>query len=83
MSQVLGLKTSREVWASLENAFAQQSQARVMHQLQSLKKGSMSVQDYLQTIKSLADSLSAINQPVSDPDLVLYALGGKRSFLSA
>lgn len=36
----------------------------------------MSVQDYLQTIKSLADSLSAINQPVSDPDLVLYALGG-------
>lgn len=36
ISQVLGLKTSREVWASLENAFAQQSQARVMDQLQSL-----------------------------------------------
>ena len=51
LAHVFGLKTSREVWVTLEKMFASQSKARVLQnrlQLTSLKKGALSIADYFQ-----------------------------------
>lgn len=45
-------------------------------QIQTIKKGSQTAQDYLRRIKFLADQLAAAGEPVTDKDLVLYTLGG-------
>ena len=45
-------------------------------QLQTTKKGSSTITEYLQRMKSIADNLAAAAQRVSDTDLVLYILGG-------
>lgn len=65
------------MWTALESTFSAQSSARVVQlrtQLQTIRKGSSSLDEYFQRIKSLADALAVIRQPVSESDLVLYNL---------
>jgi hypothetical protein len=60
---IISFDTSHEVWHTLEKMFASQSKASVMHtwlQLTTLKKGSLSVQDYFNKVKRFADILVAI-----------------------
>lgn len=45
-------------------------------QIQTIKKGSQTAQDYLRRIKFQSDQLAAAGEPVTDKDLVLYTLGG-------
>lgn len=45
-------------------------------QLQTIKKGGLSMMDYTLKVKTLADQLAAIQEHVSDRDLVLYLLAG-------
>lgn len=45
-------------------------------QLQSIKKGSLSIDDYVKKIKHIADSLAAICNPVDDEDIIIYTLNG-------
>ena len=45
-------------------------------QIQTIKKGSQSAQDYLHKIKFQSDQLAAAGEPVTEKDLVLYTLGG-------
>ena len=45
-------------------------------QIQTIKKGSQTAQDYLRRIKFQSDQLAAVGEPVTDKDLVLYTLGG-------
>jgi gag-polypeptide of LTR copia-type len=45
-------------------------------ELQRIQKGESSIADYLQRIKSLSDSLAAINNKISELDLVTYTLNG-------
>ncbi|XP_075103758.1 uncharacterized protein LOC142178326 [Nicotiana tabacum] len=78
LAQVVGCTTSQEVWVSLETMFASQSRARLMQlrlQLQTTKKGSSTMVNYLQKMKTLADNLAAAAQPVTNDDLVLHILG--------
>ncbi|PON45747.1 hypothetical protein TorRG33x02_328130 [Trema orientale] len=59
--------------------FTTQSKARTLqlcYQLQSIKKGSLSIHDYILKTKSVADILSAAGQLISDENLILYILGG-------
>ncbi|KAL0001153.1 hypothetical protein SO802_014934 [Lithocarpus litseifolius] len=59
--------------------FASKSRARIMQlklELKTTKKSNLSMTDYLQKIKSLADSLAAATQPIPEPDLILHILGG-------
>ncbi|KAK2969476.1 hypothetical protein RJ640_022190 [Escallonia rubra] len=82
LQEVHELTSSRDVWLILELRFLDQSTAKELQlklQLQSLKKGHQSMAQYLRTLKSLANSLSAINSPVSNKDLVIYALAGLSS----
>jgi hypothetical protein len=49
LAHVVGLKTSHDVWSTLEKMFSSQSKARIMQtrcQLATLKKGALSVADY-------------------------------------
>lgn len=68
------------MWAALKRQFASSSQSRLMQlrfQLQSIKKGSLSISDYLDKIKEIADQLAAASKPIPLADLTtLYTLGG-------
>jgi hypothetical protein len=77
VANVVVLRTSREVWVALEKMFASQSKACVMqtrYQLATLKTGALSISDYFQKAKTLAQSLAAIGEPLKDSKLVSYIL---------
>ncbi|KAF8403069.1 hypothetical protein HHK36_011163 [Tetracentron sinense] len=79
LSQVVGLSTSHDIWQCLQQNFSQHSLANATHlrfQLLSITKGSKSISEYLQNAKSISDALAAINQPVSNADLVTSVLRG-------
>lgn len=44
--------------------------------LQVIKKGSSSITDYLQNIKSITDSLTAASSPIDNVDIVHHILHG-------
>lgn len=76
---VVGLHTSKAVWDALEERYASLSRSHIIRlkkQLQTTKKGTSSMQDYLQRIKHLADKLAACAAPVSEDDLILHILDG-------
>ncbi|OVA04149.1 hypothetical protein BVC80_7927g3 [Macleaya cordata] len=76
---VVGLRTSREVWCSLETSFASHNVARVVHlqnTISTLRKDNLSITDYLHKTKITADSIASINRLVSDLDSVSSILRG-------
>ncbi|KAF8388142.1 hypothetical protein HHK36_026808 [Tetracentron sinense] len=78
-SQVVRFTTARDTWLVLERSFASQTTARqfqIRTELQSIKKGQLSISDYLEKIKSLADELAAIQQPLPERELVFCVLHG-------
>ncbi|KAF5452112.1 hypothetical protein F2P56_027145 [Juglans regia] len=79
LSHVLECTTSHEVLTTLQNLFAAQSSAHVVHiqyQLATLKKGSESISKYYQKAISLAASLGAAGHPVSQSQFSIYLLAG-------
>ncbi|XP_062083991.1 uncharacterized protein LOC133790363 [Humulus lupulus] len=79
LGHVLRCNFSQELWFLLESLFTTQSRARILQlrfQLQFLKKGSLTIHDYVLKMKSLGASLSAAGQVFTDDDLILYILGG-------
>ncbi|RZC62572.1 hypothetical protein C5167_024320 [Papaver somniferum] len=76
---VLGLSSATEIWIYLETSFRNQFSARrnMLHnQLSGIRKGNLSILVYLQTIKTLADSLAVIGERVSEADLTMCVLNG-------
>uniref|UniRef100_A0A2N9F894 Reverse transcriptase Ty1/copia-type domain-containing protein n=1 Tax=Fagus sylvatica TaxID=28930 RepID=A0A2N9F894_FAGSY len=72
LAHVVNCRTSRDVWLCLEKMFTSQSRARQMqlhHQISTLKKGDSSIADYFHTFTTLADTLAAIEHPLSDYQL--------------
>jgi hypothetical protein len=79
LAHVVKCTTSRDVWICLERMFTSQSRARSMqlhHQLSTLKKGDSSMADFYHKFTSLADTLTAIDQPLKNFDLVSFFLAG-------
>ena len=73
-------------WTALEKIFQAQTRARRMSlklQLQSLPKGSLSIMEYVERKRSIADSLAANLHPVSDEDLIGHILSGLDSSYGA
>lgn len=71
--------TARDIWSVLEELFQSQSKARIMQlklQLQTQKKGDMSVDDYFLKMRNIADLLAAAGKPITDDDLALQILQG-------
>ncbi|XP_043721002.1 uncharacterized protein LOC122668512 [Telopea speciosissima] len=78
-SHILGLHSAKQVWDALAELFYQQSTARKSYlrsELHSINKGSSTITEYLHKVKSLADSLAAIDERVKDSDLVTHTLNG-------
>ncbi|CAH9090764.1 unnamed protein product, partial [Cuscuta epithymum] len=78
--EVHDLKVSARIWESLQTRFQSACLARSMELKRLLshikKKENQTIDQYLLEIKILADSLSLINSPVSNKDLIEYAING-------
>ncbi|CAA0842104.1 Unknown protein [Striga hermonthica] len=71
--------TSKQAWDILTHMYANKSRSRVMtlkERLATTVKGSRSITEYLQTIRSVSDELAIIQSPVDDLDLVIHTLNG-------
>ncbi|GMY30384.1 CCHC-type integrase [Fagus crenata] len=55
--------TSQEAWCKLKTMYASKSQNR-------------SIQEYMHTVKALANEIAFINHPISEDDFTLYILNG-------
>ncbi|KAF8391295.1 hypothetical protein HHK36_023597 [Tetracentron sinense] len=79
LGMVVGLETASEVWNTLLNSFAQESQEReffLLQQLQLHRKGTSTISEYIRTFKSVCDDLAAIGKPISDRTKVFSLLNG-------
>ncbi|KAF6147404.1 hypothetical protein GIB67_016761 [Kingdonia uniflora] len=80
LAHVVGAATSSQaVWHALERKFASKSRAHIntlRHELQTLRKGTTKMSDYLQLAKTLTDNLAASGQIVPELDLQQLILGG-------
>jgi len=73
------VKTSKQTWDILNKMYASKTRSRIMHlkeRLTRFKKGSLSIAEYLNGIKSVSDELAVINSTVDDVDLVIHTLNG-------
>ena len=79
LGHVVQCQLSAEVWKTLEQLFSAKSKARIPQlrlSLQTLKKGSSSIEDCILKMKARANDLRAAGQAKSDDELILYILGG-------
>nr|XP_020165206.1 keratin, type I cytoskeletal 9-like [Aegilops tauschii subsp. strangulata] len=77
--QVATLQMPAEVWRTIHAMFAAQSQAQAINtriELTNLKKGNMTMADYLGRIKSLTDEVASTAAVLSDPEIVSKILAG-------
>ncbi|KAL5720063.1 hypothetical protein ACHQM5_012768 [Ranunculus cassubicifolius] len=77
LGTVVGLTTAKEVWDSLSNTYAQNSEAReyeLLLKLQEKKKKDTTLNDYIKEFKATCDSLNAIGKPVADKKKVFTLL---------
>ncbi|XP_031250606.1 uncharacterized protein LOC116108504 [Pistacia vera] len=71
--------TAAEIWNILEMHFQYESKARALHfrnLLQSTRKESISIFDYVLKMKEYGDSLTASGRYIGDEELLLYILDG-------
>jgi len=71
--------TCKQAWDILHKMFASKTRSPIMHlkeRLSRFSKGTQSVTEYLQTIKSMSDELTVINSPLDDVDLIIHTLNG-------
>nr|CAD1839991.1 unnamed protein product [Ananas comosus var. bracteatus] len=79
LAQVVGLQTSRDVWVALERRYASLSRAHISQlttQLQTIKKGGMTITDYMNKIKAISDNLAAVGKSIHDDDLIHHIVHG-------
>ena len=79
LALTVGCATAIEVWKVLENRFSSISRSHIMNlksELHNLKKGSESVDVYLQKIKVVRDKLLAVGVIVDDEELLHIAIKG-------
>ncbi|KAG6736073.1 hypothetical protein POTOM_061231 [Populus tomentosa] len=78
MAQIIGHTTSQSTWNALEKTLSS-SKAKIMQlrlELQSIKKGSLSMINYIMKVKRAADNLAIIGESVSKQDQVMNLFGG-------
>ncbi|KAL9429685.1 hypothetical protein AB3S75_031495 [Citrus x aurantiifolia] len=76
---VINCESSLKLWERLGQIFMSQSKARFLPlklQIQSTKKGSLSVSDYFNKMKKIADSLAIGGNALSSNELIMYLLTG-------
>lgn len=79
MSCVVGSQSAQDMWTRLKNKFAAPSRQNILQlksNLQNLKKGSDSVETYLEKIKDARDALEIVGVFLDDEDVVVTVLRG-------
>ena len=75
LGHVIPCKSSAEVWSVLEQIFSTKSKAKVLQLrflLQTIKKGSGSLQDFVLKMKNTANELMAAgDQFISDDEILI------------
>uniref|UniRef100_A0A5K1C2B9 Uncharacterized protein n=1 Tax=Nymphaea colorata TaxID=210225 RepID=A0A5K1C2B9_9MAGN len=82
LTQIISYDIACEAWVALANAHASHSNICILQlkrDLQNAKKNDKSMLEYLNHVRFLVDSLQAMNEIVSDLDLVLHTLNGLSS----
>lgn len=75
---VVDCSTSCEVWTTLVNQFGVRTRARILHlrtQIQTTKKGSLTIHDYYSRMKSMLNQFTSGNN-MNDDDFVICVLTG-------
>ncbi|PWA69336.1 hybrid signal transduction histidine kinase M [Artemisia annua] len=73
---------AKALWDHLKELFHDNKDARAINldnELRSIKIGSMTINEYCTKIKSMADRLKNLGSPVSEKNLVIYAVNGLNS----
>uniref|UniRef100_A0A0R0GVF3 Retrotransposon Copia-like N-terminal domain-containing protein n=1 Tax=Glycine max TaxID=3847 RepID=A0A0R0GVF3_SOYBN len=86
LSLVVRATSSHMAWTAIEKTFQAQTRARRMAmkvQLQTLTKRSLSMLEYIERKRFIADSLAENLHPISDEDLIGYILSSLDSSYSA
>jgi len=71
--------TARTVWCALEDQFLSNRETRTLHldvQFRNLVQGDLSITDFCRRLKSMAQQLPDLGEPVSDRTLTLNLLRG-------
>ena len=79
LALTVGCSSALEVWKVLENRFSSISRSHVMNlkgELHNIRKGTDSVDSYLQKIKVVRDKLLAVGVIVDDEELLHITLKG-------
>jgi hypothetical protein len=79
LSMVVGLHSAQEVWSTLETRFTSTARANVLNlklELQSVKKGTDSINAYMQRVKTARDKLSAVGVQIDDEEMLHMVLKG-------
>ncbi|PON92317.1 hypothetical protein TorRG33x02_119460, partial [Trema orientale] len=82
LAQMVDCNNAAEVWGALERIFSSQSKAKIMQYklwIQSLKKGGLSMREYLVKMKTYANILASVGHIVTEEDQILYILIGLSS----
>lgn len=77
--------TTFSAWNAVRGLFLNNTSQRVVYTLQgfhSLQQGDLSVHDYCCKLKQLADTLTDVNHPITDMDLVVNTMRGLNSKFS-
>ncbi|KAL5815035.1 hypothetical protein ACOSQ4_025676 [Xanthoceras sorbifolium] len=79
IGEVTDCLSSLEFWRVIETLFSRGSLAKVLQvkqQLQSVRKGSSSISEFILKVKGFGNSLRSAGQTVIDQDLILCVLNG-------
>ncbi|KAH7521754.1 hypothetical protein FEM48_Zijuj07G0066000 [Ziziphus jujuba var. spinosa] len=79
LRHLVGLQTTFDVWQTLESRYASHLKSQILclrTQLQSTKKGGLSINEYWLKMKIIADDLEAAGEFVHETDFAYYILGG-------
>ncbi|KAF8406331.1 hypothetical protein HHK36_008417 [Tetracentron sinense] len=79
ITHIIGYQTSREVWLALERRFSSLSRSNILQlktNLQTMMKGSDTVDVYIQKIKEARDNLATAAVQTDDEDILICTLNG-------
>ncbi|CAL9020358.1 unnamed protein product [Prunus brigantina] len=75
----VGSNTDCDLWLNLEKRFSSTTKSHLFQlktKIQTLKKGSLLIVEYLQLIKQTADALTVTSSPLAHTDFVAHVLNG-------
>ncbi|CAN1152414.1 Retrovirus-related Pol polyprotein from transposon RE1 [Linum perenne] len=79
LALVARASSTHAAWTIIDKTFQTQTQANRMHlkiQLQNITKGSLSMMEYIEKKRAIADTLADNLSPISDEDLIGHILAG-------